>query len=262
MLTSHLSRALSPLFQHTTYTIRHGLARGLRRRGGLGFLVSSRSSLTKEEAFLTGLDLHGRVVYDVGGLEGLYTLFFARAVGPDGHVVCFEPNQESLGRIRTNVGLNGFAHVSLRPVALGAASGRDTMVIPKGLPGRGTGSREMKQAYQDAAGYQTIEVDFDTLDVQARALPAPHFIKIDVEGMELDVLTGAQQTIATHAPAMFIEIHGVDSSDRTESARNVLAFLERCGYSSRHVESDRLVTAGAPPKGSTHLYCLPQGREQ
>jgi len=74
MVVAFLSQKL---FGNYTYTIRHGLASGMRRKGGLGFLPV-KSGETAETEFLRNLSLRGKVVYDVGAFEGLITLFFCQ----------------------------------------------------------------------------------------------------------------------------------------------------------------------------------------
>jgi len=66
MLVAFVSQRL---FGNYTYTIRHGLASGMRRKGGLGFLPVN-SGETAETEFLRKLPLAGKVVYDVGAFEG------------------------------------------------------------------------------------------------------------------------------------------------------------------------------------------------
>src|SRR4051812_16352239 len=113
---------LNRMLRNHTYTVRHGLAKGLKRKGGLAFLpaaLADTSGREAEERFLLGLELEGQTVYDVGGDQGIYTLFFARRVGAAGRVVTFEPNPESYRRIVDNVALNNFRNVEVRHVGLG-----------------------------------------------------------------------------------------------------------------------------------------------
>jgi hypothetical protein len=76
-----LGAAIRPLTNLFTYTTRSGIAAGLRRKGGLGFLPRSVSD---EELFYQSLTLSGKTVYDVGSYEGIFSLFAARAVGEGG----------------------------------------------------------------------------------------------------------------------------------------------------------------------------------
>jgi FkbM family methyltransferase len=64
------------LFDRVTYTVWRGLIRGMRRKGGLGWIPAGIAQ-TKEEIFWRGLPLHGLVIYDVGAFHGILTLFFA-----------------------------------------------------------------------------------------------------------------------------------------------------------------------------------------
>src|SRR6266404_6824176 len=101
---------LSRVFKNHTYTSRHGLAKGLKRKGGLAFLpsfVPRSTEMLKEEHFIAAFDFKGQTVFDIGGDQGIYTLFFARKVGETGEVFTFEPNPTSFRHIVTNVELNG-----------------------------------------------------------------------------------------------------------------------------------------------------------
>src|SRR5215831_524624 len=140
-LTKIIAVTLNRLFKDHTYTSRHGLAKGLRRKGGLAFLpsfVPRSTEMIKEEVFIEALDLTGQTVYDIGGDQGIYTLFFARKVGEKGKVITFEPNPVSHAHIVTNVALNGFTHVEVRNVAVGEKAGKMIFAFPSKDPGRGT----------------------------------------------------------------------------------------------------------------------------
>src|SRR5688572_5752212 len=88
-LCYRLASYLKGVTQHGVYTVRSGVAKGLKRRGGFGFIPRD---ISREEAFLAAMDFRGKTVFDIGAYEGIYTLFFARAVGAKGRVVTFEPN--------------------------------------------------------------------------------------------------------------------------------------------------------------------------
>mgnify|MGYP000720784964 CR=1 FL=1 len=68
------------LFRNNKHTIRYGLAKGMKRIGGISFLPLNKKN-SKEKQFLNKLDLQNKIVYDVGALEGIMTLFFSRKVG-------------------------------------------------------------------------------------------------------------------------------------------------------------------------------------
>jgi FkbM family methyltransferase len=248
-------RLLRPLTRNRVYTVRHGLARGLRVRGGLDFLPLP---MTPEEQFLDARSFRGMTVYDIGAFEGIHTCFFARAVGPEGRVVAFEPHPDNHRIVRERTQLNGFQHVSIVPVALGASESLATLAVPRGERSMGTLDRSRKTGFLSSGDVKTIDVPVEVLDhlrVQ-RELPTPDFVKIDVEGFELQVLRGMAKLLAEVGPALFIEVHGEDSGARASTAREVLGFLQSFGYGAYHVEAYRPVTAVDVPGGaSVHLLC-------
>lgn len=256
-LQSRISAILDPITSLFTYRIRHGLARGLKRNGGLGFLAPSSTDLSKEEAFLANLDLTGGVVYDIGSYEGLYAIFFASKVGPSGHVVCFEPIPESRRRIQANLQANGFQNrVMLHDVAIGEIAGQTDFVLVTGESrGQASGHTDIQAAYSARAQTTTIRASVIPLDALLGTLPPPTLIKIDVEGMELAVIRGARQTLWKHQPALFIEMHGATREAAIETMRSIIRELQPLEYIVRHVETGVTLDPDSTPlPGSLHLY--------
>jgi FkbM family methyltransferase len=256
MLRRAVVTYLRPLLSDYTHTVRHGLAKGLKRKGGFGFVPFL--PLTLEERFLRGLDFRKQTVYDVGAWEGVLSLFFSRAVGRDGRVIAFEPQPENHRRILENARLNGLANIEVRQVALGSTAGQAALVSPAGISGEATVREDKRQHLLREGRARTLEVEIDSLDHQrgTHGLPKPDFVKIDVEGLELDVLRGMQGTIQEHKPRLFIELHDHMMPGKTKITPELLTRLLAAGYSIYHVESDRVLSGSnlsIPEQG--HLYC-------
>jgi FkbM family methyltransferase len=242
---------LTALLKNQVYTSRIGLEAGLKRRGGFGFLPFKRT-LTKEQMFLKSLNFEGKTIYDVGGHVGLVTLFFAREVGETGSVVTFEPNPQNYTAILDQINLNGFEN-NVKVLQMGLGSKRETLkfVVPDSA--RGTASLEKQQKYLGQGGVQVTQIEVDTMDsqVEANNLPKPDFVKIDVEGLELQVLHGMAQTTSNHRPEIFVELHGVREQE-------VVEFLLNHNYKVHQVEDGIDITRQNIERVHGHLYAIPQ----
>jgi FkbM family methyltransferase len=158
----------------------------------------------------------GAVAVDVGANIGTHTVGFARSVGPKGLVIAFEPQRLVFQTLCGNVALNGLTNVSTLHAALGAARG--TVLIPSLDPGANQNFGAVK--IQAAGEGERIDmIPLDELDLRRCAL-----IKVDVEGMEAQVVEGARQTIERCRPALFLE------NDTVERSREVLTAVESVGY--------------------------------
>ncbi|MCS6773874.1 MAG: FkbM family methyltransferase [Thermoflexales bacterium] len=235
-------RRLRPYLRFV-YTARSGIVRGLRRRGGLGFIPGR--PLTAEERWLIEQSWQGKVVYDVGAYQGIFTMFFARAVGDRGHVVAFEPNPRSAEQLREHIALNGFSNVRVVQVALSDADGMGKLAVPKNAP-------EMSQLTVGSTGFVVPIHRLDTL-LRELNLPVPSFIKIDVEGEELPVLRGSATLLREQRPVLLIEVH-----PRTSSSA-LWHFLNEMKYQTYSVESQRKLISPdmASETGNWHLLAFP-----
>jgi FkbM family methyltransferase len=142
----------------------------------------------------------GDVALDVGANAGAYALALGHRVRPGGRVFAFEPAPDTFRGLAAHVRLNGLEDVVV-PVRAAAAgfTGRATLSVD-GISG--------ENRLDDAAGGEPVEaITLD--DFCAREGISPTFIKIDVEGAELDVLRGARETIRAGGAglALFVEMH-------------------------------------------------------
>jgi len=126
------------------------------------------------------------VVYDVGAADGLTSLTFAR-LARAGHVYAFEPADAAVLALERNLEANP----SLRP---------RVTIVPRAVGDEG-------DAQLDAF-----------IDRSSRSVP--EFVKIDVDGGELDVLKGMDRLVRDSFPTILIEVH---SRELEESCRQWLA---------------------------------------
>ncbi|MCU0241570.1 MAG: FkbM family methyltransferase [Vicinamibacteria bacterium] len=224
MISLFRKHILRRILARCVYTIPSGSARGLKRRGdpGLRHLLGMRrppQPPSPEERFLEALDLKDRTVFDIGGFEGLLTLFFARAVGKSGRVVCFEPNPRSAAVIRDHVAINAFDNIRMLEMALGESAGRLQLVFDSQQPATGSIVPEIQRGLASQGATEATSVEVDALDAVVRhyQLPDPDLIKIDVEGAEYAVLLGMTVTLDRCRPDLHIELHGADERQAAEN---------------------------------------------
>ncbi len=246
------------MFGNFVYTCGHGLTKGLRRKGGLGWLPEflSGSVETEEHRFWLSLDLRGKVVYDVGSFHGLLALFFARTARA---VVCYEPNDANRRRLLENIALNNMTQISVRPVGIGSEPGSATMFyFPLMSGGASVDLLTTQNLRKQAAIRQDIEITTLDREVASGKQPPPDFIKIDIEGHELAALEGARETILRYRPELFLEMHGETIREKKEKVSRIADFLTGVEYSIVHVETGTKIhpgNSGVAMEG--HLYATP-----
>lgn len=138
----------------------------------------------------------GGTFVDIGANVGNHSLFVAGFLQP-GRIIPFEPNPVAYKLLIANVVMNDFADLfDLRHIGLGLSDGAgEGFAISQ--PEKNLGSARMKPGEGEI---ETISGD------AALAKETPSFLKIDVEGMEMQVLAGLDETIARAAPTILIEV--------------------------------------------------------
>jgi FkbM family methyltransferase len=110
----------------------------------------------------------GARFWDVGAGSGFFTSLAGRLTGPDGEVVAFEPDEDDRRRLDEAVRLNQAESVRVLPWAIGAER---------------------------------------TLDDCAAELDPPNLVRIDAEDAVLEILEGARELLAEHAPTLIVTFH-------------------------------------------------------
>ena len=151
----------------------------------------------------------GDICWDVGANIGFYTCLLASQVEDRGAVVAFEPAVRTCGYLNENVSLNQFTNVTV--VNKGLSDKQEQRPLYYSEAGLAEGTASLKYADGRAASER---VTLDTIDNLIPELPIPDFIKIDVEGYQLEVLRGAEYCLKTHAPLLMAELRDVGETNR------------------------------------------------
>lgn len=173
----------------------------------------------------------GDVFYDIGANVGAYALIAAKATGNQARVFAFEPAAASFNDLVRNILLNG-CNRSIVPVPLALWS--ETALLPITLRSLdpGTARHRLGSAARpgDDLTKTIVGVRLDDL-VERFGLPVPSHAKIDVDGCELEVLRGAERTLACPEwRSIMVEL------DREDTRRNreVMSLLAERGFGAGH----------------------------
>ncbi|HET8578283.1 MAG TPA: FkbM family methyltransferase [Methylomirabilota bacterium] len=180
-----------------------------------------------EIELLEHLALHGPaagVFLDVGANIGNHAVFFGKFLAE--RVVCVEPHPDLVPVLSRNLAANGIPDATVLPYAAGRAAGRAYISRVKELVHKNIGASRIQETRPDDG----IDVTVAPLD-QLLGLAVPPLgtaritcVKIDVEGLELDVLRGATRLLRDHRPQLVIELA---SRDARVAVRR---FLAEYGY--------------------------------
>jgi FkbM family methyltransferase len=171
----------------------------------------------------------GVVALDCGANIGVHTLEWATAMTGWGSVMAIEPQERIYYALAGNIALNNCFNAIAMHAAVGAESGIIRIPTPDYLKPASFGSLELQQRDNNEFIGQAIDyseanaVPIQKIALDALQLPRVDLIKLDVEGMELEALQGAAQTIETCRPILMVEMIKVARED-------LRGWMEQRGY--------------------------------
>jgi len=199
---------------------------------------------------------HGCVV-EVGANIGTHTLVLAKSVGVSGWVIAYEAQRVVLQTLCANLALNSMVQVDARHAAVGARSGFVPMPDIDYSLSANFGGVELS-AFSSGRPVRLVRLD-EEIETQRLDL-----IKIDVEGMESEVITGAIQLIERHRPLLYVE------NDRVANSEALIHLILQLGYRlywhlPRLFNPDNFFSNPTnlyPSIVSVNMLCLPRERAQ
>jgi FkbM family methyltransferase len=143
----------------------------------------------------------GDVVVDCGAYIGVFTMYAAKIIGEQGKVIAFEPDPVNYERLSKNLEMNNIHNVILLNKATWSSSGKmkfdsrglgvSTLFVDKSKSPIIRNAEEAKSV---------IEVPIVTLDEELGSLGVKKvdFIKMDIEGAEIETVKGARKTLGKY----------------------------------------------------------------
>lgn len=177
---------------------------------------------TRKDNFGTGV-----VAIDCGANIGVHTIEWAKLMYGWGEVIAFEAQERIFYALAGNLTINNCFNARAIWAAVGATSGEISVPVPDYFSPSSFGSLEIRQSDTTEFIGQHIDPSKNQstrlMSIDELSLDRLDFIKIDIEGMEVEALNGAHATIQRTRPQMIIE--KIKSNEQ-----EILSFLEKIGY--------------------------------
>jgi FkbM family methyltransferase len=187
----------------------------------------------------------GETAIDVGANLGFVTTMLAALVGRDGRVLSLEPSPITFAKLQKTIAANALSQVVACNLGAGAAPG--TQILTQVNRNSGNGS------ILASGGGPSRAIRIERLDDIPQAWQTPvSFLKIDTEGYEPHVLTGARRLIEHNQPVIYMEMGG----DYVASTLESIELLSEAGYDTDRV---RAIDWSEVGNGSNYFF-LPTPR--
>jgi FkbM family methyltransferase len=217
----HLRLSIGPPDAIVTMPCRYGDMSFYRTDKWLGRSLELYGEWSESEADLFRRVINpGDVVVEAGANVGALTLPIIHHLGPEGRIFAFEPQGEIFDLLSRNTEQCELRYGTVVGFRTALSAQAATIRIPKPDYSRGL---------CNPGGFELVEVEEDGQEVEVRTLDSfelkrLNFLKADVEGHELQVLMGAEETIARCRPLLYVE------DDRPENSAALRAWITAHGY--------------------------------
>lgn len=170
-----------------------------------------------EFMFLRTLAKNPGLVVEVGANMGIHTLPLGAALAQEGRTLyAFEPQPVIFQQLCANLALNGLTNVRAFPYACGSKNGALMFDIPDYTKFGNFGSTHLKEVEGGGSKQEIVQcVRLDDLLAEGQV----GLMKIDVEGLELEVLKGCEGLLARCHPFLYVE------NDRLEQSPELIQWL-------------------------------------
>lgn len=178
-------------------------------------------------AYIVSYLNEGDTFIDVGANIGYFSVYAGLCVGSAGRVHAMEPDEDNALLLEANLALNNIANVKVHRTAVSDEPGQGTLY----RGGFNSGAHSLLPKPDLAAGSQ---VSVTTLDNLLWDEPTPKLIKIDVQGVEMQVLAGMRELLSRSGskPGILLEFSPVDLA-RNNQLDQFFEFVEAHNYSLR-----------------------------
>jgi FkbM family methyltransferase len=188
--------------------------------------------------------LNHLVLYDIGAHHGYFSLL--ATTKRNSQVYAFEPLPSNLDTLNKNLSSNGIGRAAIKL----AISDQEGEVAFTNTDNSYANTYNSDSSMMSGSVDNTIKVRTNSLDnlIFKEKMDVPTYIKVDIEGAELDFLKGAEGVLSTHGPILQISTHDCHVPGITEKCLEKLAEL---GYQVMDKIDDELDS-----KGIADFFCV------
>jgi FkbM family methyltransferase len=203
--------------------------------------------------FLQSRGIAGWSCLDIGANVGAISLMLAKLCGPGAKIYSFEPGPPNLARLRSNLALNPglSSRVEIIPSGMGAQPSELWWAEEPGNPGNAL-----------VSDHGTDRIPITTVDdfVRDRHIQRIDFMKIDVEGMELDVMRGGRDTLNSLRPILYFEtLPRYVKSGTAPTYADMESFLvAECRYQLFKIGPSGELLPANPRRPASYTVAMPQ----
>ncbi len=206
-----------------------------------------KESILTWERFINGQT----TVLDIGANIGYYSLVASPLAGK---IYSFEPSAGIRELLTKNIAFNKCNNVSIQPFAVSNTIGQAKFY--KSMP-ENSGMSGLSEPENFSGKTETVSVI--TLDEWATQndIPKISIIKADLEGAEMNLLSGMKKTLSAHRPVLFLEVRNELLSKFGYRHTDIFDFLLEYGYSGYEIITQGLLKSLDKPIESDHIVFLP-----
>ncbi len=192
--------------------------------------------------------------FDIGANCGYFTLLLAQRVGRAGRVYAFEPMHRAWLRLTENIRLNHFSNAIAERMAVANVDGLRQVVQ----------FQHSWSYFHPPLAPGPEEVPVTTLDAYAakKGVTRVDLVKVDVDGYEFKVLSGAVRTLERFRPHLIVEFGRQTLHDAGDSLDDLIRLLAGLGYSFyserafRRYRSTHDLAERVPENGTINVICI------
>lgn len=213
----------------------------------------NNNTVEAEIAFRALSNVNNPVVLDVGANIGTFATWVARFIADkNGRLYCFEPQRQVFQMLCGNMAINNIFNVYAHELALGNEE-KFIEIDEVDYDTHGSFASFSVADIDLSNTYKSIptkkqRIKMTTIDnfVRDYQLEKVDYIKVDAEGLDIEVLEGAKNTIQTFSPDLYVEYLNLGSSKKDDTSSEGLLVLEQylhgLGYNTVAIHHDLFAT--------------------